>query len=1253
MYLKRLELHGFKSFAPRTVLEFSPGITAIVGPNGSGKSNVADGIRWVLGEQSMRQLRGKKSDDVIFVGGQGRAATQMAEVGLVLDNSASWLPSEFAEVTAARRAFRNGESEYLINGQRVRLKDVLLLLAQARIGHDSYTVIGQGMVDQALSARADERRALFEDAAGIRQFQTQRNDAEQKLNLTQGNLSRLRDILGEIEPRLAPLAEQARRAREFSSTHADLGALLRLWYRRQWREAYATAERTDQAERTDAEHIQRIQATIAAQEAHAQELRHERAAVLEAITGLRRERGEASGQLQTTERDLAVARERLASLDRQRTELVGEQEQQEEAIARAEAQLEALEDQRAEAEEQVTEKATALEALERAQHIARQAQEREEARLRATQREVIQVQARLGAAQTELGRLQRQLGERNRALAARRDVASQARQKLDVAESQLAERRHTFEAARTEVETLVTRREQLTHEIGAGQTEIERLRAAVADTERERRSIADRLALLEEWRRTLEGLSAGARALLQAPAENRPLMLGIVAQLVSTPSGTEAAIEAALGPLLHAVLVSSRDDAQQAAQWLRARGAGHAIFLWAESATDTANVAEANAALPPADGVDYLGYARDLIHCPVEGHAALARVLGATYIVRDTEVAQRHWATTPPPAPIVTLDGSVLHPHGWLRGGGGTAPSGDGHDASFLARERELRQLPAEIERLTAQISESRTRLERASALQVERKAHDERLRKDAQRAETHAQEVARIVTTLQRERERATGELNLSDAMAEQLAAEVAGIEQEVAATTARAAEQERAQQEATERVEDIQMGMEELLEQNRAQQEDLTRERTAIAVRRQEIKALTQRIEHLHGQVRELRLQLGRRDERLQALALQREQLTELTTTQTDSLTHLRERAHHLGEQLRERDTHQTTLERRITDIERGQNTERQDLARLEVEYRRSMVEAQRARDAILALVGQIREELSGDTESDPRQLLAGDDGDTEEEEARAADLTPDALTKMRRQIDTLRSRLKHLGGYDPDAPQAYEEIKTRYDFLTSQVHDMEQASANLRAIITELDSTMRRQFEETFRAVNERFQRHFTTLFSGGAARLELTAPRRAQADDEEGDMVAEPGLPRKVNLGGVEIYVQIPGKKVQDLSLLSGGERAMVSVALLFSLLETNPPPFCLLDEVDAALDEANVVRFCEILRVLAEQTQFIVITHNRVTMTHANAIYGISMGADSVSRVLSMRLEDTALGRAAPPRAQPRAKVAASTEPARG
>jgi chromosome segregation protein len=505
----------------------------------------------------------------------------------------------------------------------------------------------------------------------------------------------------------------------------------------------------------------------------------------------------------------------------------------------------------------------------------------------------------------------------------------------------------------------------------------------------------------------------------------------------------------------------------------------------------------------------------------------------------------------------------------------------------------------------------------------------------ETQRAETYAQELARAVANLQREQERAFSDLRLSEAVAEQLAAEIRSIEQEAAATATRVAEQEVAQREAAERAEEVQDEVDELVARNNTQQEELARARTAAALQQQEAKTLAQRAEQMRAQARELELQMSRRSSRLDALRLQRDTLTETVAGHDTVLAELRERTQALGDELRLRDQRQAELERQMHELERGQSAERQELARLEGDYRRSMVDAQRARDAIDVLAEQIREELSGDGESDPLDAIVGPREPTDQQfeddvpSAAEPQLSTEEAAKMRRQIDQLRNRIKHLGGYDPDAPQAYEELKTRFDFLSGQIRDMEQASSNLRDIITELDATMRRRFEETFLAVNERFGRHFTTLFSGGAAHLELTAPRRAPSDEDE-DEAADTKSPAKgMGVGGVEVYVQIPGKKVQDLSLLSGGERAMVSVALLFALLETNPPPFCLLDEVDAALDEANVVRFCDILTILAERTQFIVITHNRVTMTHADAIYGISMGGDSVSRVLSMRLAEVA------------------------
>ncbi len=1222
MYLKRLALHGFKSFANRTTLEFSPGITAIVGPNGSGKSNLADSIRWVLGEQSMRQLRGKRSDDVIFAGGAGRNEMQMAEVGLVLDNSAGWLPSEYSEVTVSRRSFRSGETEYLMNGQRGRLKDVLLLLAQARIGHDSYTVIGQGLVDQALSARAEERRALFEDAAGIRQFQSQRADAEQKLALTQSNLARLQDILGEIEPRLGPLAEQARRARDFVGAQDELTRLLRQWYRHQWSVLQEGRQRAQEQERQTQAQIETLEEALVKQDEELAAIQREREETLTETNLLRRERGEVGGRLQASERDLAVARERLASLDRQQTEIEAEQEQQQTAISVAQERVAALEEQLAHAEEQAGRMEEALDELERTQHAARQEQEREEARLRAAQRDVIQAQARLGASQTELGRLQRQLGDRNRALAARRETTSQAQRRFEQIEAQVAERRNVYEEARGALESLTAERERIGADLAVATAEVERLRIEIADAERERRALAERMALLEEWRRSLEGFDGGARALLEATDDARPPVVGVLGQLISVAPGMEAAVEAALGMFLRAVVVASRKEALGAADWLRERGAERALLLWLERAPQFTR--ETNASLPDVDGAEFFGYARDAVTCREELRPVLDACLGDAYIVRDLAVAQKRSGAANP-VPVVTLGGEMLHPTGWLRGGGAMrSTEGADHDAGVLAKERALRQLPAQIDALAAQTHELAAQRERVQAAHSELKRQDEQARGQLQKLEATAQEAARGVTALQRDYERAASEAQTNAALADQLAAEIEGVEQEVQAAEARVGELEQAQREATERVEEMQAETDDLLAQGRAQQEEVSRSRTALAVQRQECKALEQRADQATAQATELEAQLARRGERLATISAQREELGAQIAGHDTALAEMRARMRELSERLRELETQQVAQELRIGEIEKRTNAQRQDLARLEAEYRGRLVETQRASDALDTLLAQIREEFEGEEGEALANSLISDepeDGDTQA-------LTTDDATRIRRQIDQLRARLKNLGGYDPDAPAAYEELKTRHDFLKAQMSDMEQAATNLRTIIAELDVTMRRQFEETFRVVNERFQRHFTMLFSGGSARLELTAPRREASEDDESEATPT-GLPRRASFGGVEVYVQIPGKKVQDLTLLSGGERALVSAALLFALLETNPPPFCLLDEVDAALDEANVVRFCEILKALSEQTQFIVITHNRVTMTHADTIYGVSMQGDSMSRVLSMKLAEVA------------------------
>src|SRR5579875_645207 len=471
---------GFKSFANKTLLEFSPGITAIVGPNGAGKSNVADAVRWVLGEQSMRQLRGRKSDDIIFVGGQGRS-------------------------------YRSGENEYLINRQKVRLKDLLLLLAQARIGHDSYTVVGQGAIDAALSLRAEERRGLFEDAAGIRPYQVQRAEAEGRLRATEQNLERLRDIVSEIEPRLEPLAEQARRALEHQRLDSELQEVLLTWYALQWRRLRAGRERMEQAEREQARLVQQKERALHEIEERRSSLRNHRQQAQVKIVEARDALSEAGDAVKLIERDLAVSRERMVGLERQR----GEQQQEEKRLRE---RLIALKQQLIDLEEQCD--------------LADEAIDKDAVDLATREGEVAKAQKEF---EMDLSRQQKHLGDRNSLLASRRDAIAQAQQVLRTLETRLVDERARLATARNEEQQITQRKQSVTRAIADAQQEMERLKTSLAEAERQRRAIADRLNMLKNWRQSLSGYSDGVRALLRAPQGRLPGLLGPVPHLGIAP----------------------------------------------------------------------------------------------------------------------------------------------------------------------------------------------------------------------------------------------------------------------------------------------------------------------------------------------------------------------------------------------------------------------------------------------------------------------------------------------------------------------------------------------------------------------------------------------------------------------------------------------------------------------------------------------------------------------------------------------
>jgi chromosome segregation protein len=1260
VYLKRLEMLGFKSFASRTILEFSPGITAVIGPNGSGKSNVADSMRWVLGEQSMRQLRGKKSDDIIFVGGQGRSALGMAEVSLTLDNSTGWIPSEYSEITVTRRSFRSGENEYLINKQKVRLKDVLLLLAQARIGHDSYTVVGQGLIDAALSLRAEERRALFEDAAGIRPYQVQRADAENRLRQTEQNLERLRDIISEIEPRLAPLAEQARRAIEFGQLNSELQEALTSWYVLQWRRLQTVKERTEQAEQEQSRKVQQADQLLQGVDEQARALRTSRQQAQARIAEARNAYNEANEAVRKIERDLAVSEERVVGLERQRVDMQQEERRLRERLIAVQKQTIDLEEQCDLADEAVDNGSASLAALETQVNKAQKDYEMDERRLRGAQADLIQVQARLGSSQTELGRIQKQLGERNRTLASRRDTIAQAQQTLRTLEARLVEERTQLDTVHNDEQELTRQKQAIGRAIADAQQEWDRLKATLAESERQKRSITDRLNMLKNWRQSLSGYSDGVRALLRAPAGKLSGLIGPVPQLAVVPAGLELALEAALGAYMQAVVVQTLADAQRCLAYLQSARAGKAMVVWLEREDEDEQTPEINALqgqveetvlqrfleATPALQERVAGFAWKYLQCEPRYVSLFRRILRGIVIARDLDAAREllEWDlslslssdTDLPFTSIVTTKGEVMHVDGWLTGGDSKA----GGQQGLLAYERELRELPRQLDEHKALIDQLNSQMSGIQRAQEGRRAEQNALDKSLQKLQSRINELNKAVTSSQREQERLQTEIKLAASVEQQLAAEVAGLQQEVQAAQERVRAHEKSQREMAGLVEEFQHEMEERAMVYRRQQDELGKARTALAVKRQEAKSLRQQLESQQVLARDLKVQVGQQVTRLHEHEKQRQSLQEAITHHQTMLQQAQTRAQSLASDLHGLEEKLVVVDQQIAAVEQQRVQMQQAKTEQESLYRRVLLDSQKARDALETLLTQLQEEMGiADPQelyksATPVQAVAGEaanhqsnpanDGHMPAESTRELSEEEEALLKrLRRRIDSLRSRLKAMGGCDVEAPQIYEETRTRYEFLSTQVDDMDQAAMHLRSIIGQLDVTMARQFEATFQAVNARFREHFTTLFNGGNARLELMA---AKSDNE--DAPAPSSMP-----AGIEVIVQPPGKKVQDLSLLSGGERALVSAALLFSLLEINPPPFCLLDEVDAALDESNVTRFCDILKRLAQHTQFIVITHNRVTMTAAQVIYGVSM-KDSVSRLLSMRLEEataTAVG----------------------
>jgi chromosome segregation protein len=1189
--LTRLELHGFKSFATKTVFAFEPGITAIVGPNGSGKSNVSDAVRWVLGESSYSALRSKKTEDVIFAGGKGRAPAGMAEVTVTFDNEDHWLPSEFAEVTVTRRAFRGGESQYLINGRRVRLKDVALLTAS--LGH-SYTVVGQGLVDAALSQRAEERRGLFEHAADLTGLRLKVQEAERNLAESDTNITRLTDLLTEVEPTLKRLERSARQAKEWQGLRERLVMLQRGHYRRL---LIAAKERLVAAE-----------ALVADDESAMREVQDRLDALTAERAGLETARQEAAEALERHDARLAALREQHRRESHQR-DLVAERQ------AALDRRREDMEDTQSGLNEQVSTVETALAEANTAWETTRD-------EVVAARKRVEELRAAADDARRARGDLEHQANElaqaiarnerkasdlegRRALLAQRMQTSASDRARIDREREERAARIAGFEeelAAFTredehisgEMASLSGRLDELKASLAERQDAARQAAARLAELDRQHGQATNRLDVLQRLHESGSNLHAGVRQVMQWHREGTLSGIrGTLAELIDVGREYDTALEVALGGHLQDVVVERWADAEAAIRNLKTVKAGRATFQPIETVRQRGGNRPMPRELEGAPGVH--GVAANLVTSEPGVDDVVRGLLGRIVVVDDLATSRRLMETLPGGWSTVTLSGEIARSGGSVTGGSAVRESG------VLGRERELRELPSEIRRLQREREEARNAQESVAtdlqAILDERNATESTRSGLAAQLRERSGQHQRLESWLRdlRKEQKATDQRTASAEISRaNHEAEIAGLEADQASVQ--------------DQIASLQERHDALHTSLRESQDASTGDEDALAGASQHLAALEERLRAQDRQRSQLLSQRRGLSEEIELRTRRAAELDGERDALAGQLDRVTREVGRLGSAL----DAASTERRPLLDAVEGVEARIRELSGKIDAARQEMLERQRGLGERGLIVERARSETAGVHQriiddldyEEPVDLIQ----DTEGNDFPGLDDDHEAVEK---EIGRLRNRLHRVGYVSEDIVEEYEREAERFEFMTTQLADVEAAAASLREMIADLHRTMQERFEETFAQVAEAFTEAFTALFGGGTARLVLTS-------DEE-------GAP-----GGIDIVAQPPGKRLQGLSLLSGGERSLTAVALLFAILRVNPSPFVLLDEVDAALDEANVVRFRDELRTLADETQAIVITHNRGTVEIADTLYGVTMGGDGVSQVLSLRLSDIPL-----------------------
>ena len=1183
MFLKSLEMQGFKSFPDKTVVRFNKGLTAVVGPNGSGKSNLSDAMRWVLGEQSTKTLRGEKMEDVIFLGTASRKPQGFAAVSLTFDNTDRALAVDADEVTITRRYYRSGESEYAINGGAVRLRDINELFMDTGLGRDGYSMIGQGKIAEIISAKSGERREIFEEAAGISKYRYRKAEAERKLSGAQENLTRLYDILSELEGRVEPLRIQSEKAKEFlalSERKKQLEVSLWLLTLEKYQAALRDQEQKYLIAKGEDEHLSR---ELQKCEDEIQEVYKRMQSCLtqsEECQTIRQNLLNRTGDLKS---EVAVRENDIRHNGETLTRLNAELAAQEDSAARREEEaLRKEEEQKAlEAAGTALEQETEARRKELLDLSARQddfSGKLDEANAKVNRialessRQNMLILTRENAAADEAARLTSMEGE-IASLAAQLDVEKETMEGIDGLLKEIADKKASLENARKGYDLKLSARKQKRQELAVEQ---QRLELAIKEKQQ-------RAKLLLDLEQNMEGFNYSVKAVMRA-AKNGALrgVLGTVAQLLSVKAEYSLAVETALGGALQNVVVEDESAAKAGIRLLAEQKAGRATFLPLTSVKGSA--------LNEPGLERYAGFvamASELVEADPRYDGVVRFLLGRIAVVDDLDTAVTISRKYGYKFRIVTLDGQQVNVGGSFTGGSAAK------NAGVLSRKNEAASLEAEAQKLAGQKALLDGRAQELGREIASLEAHIEGIRAEQITANEDQIRFEGDSRRYQQNRE-------LLSSRREELERQKAQSGQKIAAARQEAADAKK----ALEALEQEAREAQEALATFQGSRDDLSGRREELT---DEIAALTRREienrkdrENLARQIAELRAGARERDEAKARILADRTAVEEENRRLVQAIAALQKESEDAAVRIGEYEEKSRNLIARRQELE-GETT------RLRQQEREISARKEQAAGELARLDEQKR---SAQKDYDQIILRLQDEYQLTRSEAQQGAIPIEDRVEAQKELASLKNRIRGLGSVNVGAIEEYKEVSERYEFLKAQVEDAANSKAELEKLIRNLTADMERMFRESFEAINKHFGTIFTELFGGGKASLTLSDPE-------------------DVLNCGIDINVQPPGKIIKSLSALSGGEQSFIAIAIYFAILKVRPAPFCVLDEIEAALDDVNVVKYASYLRMMSGSTQFILITHRRGTMEEADVLYGVTMQERGVSKLLELKVTEIA------------------------